>query len=41
MVPFKHPTIEDAVVKDAKQLGVHFEMDLDKEESNLTYDHWW
>ena len=40
-VQFKHPTIEDAVVKDAKQLGVHFEMDLDREESNLTYDHWW
>ena len=32
-VLFNHPTIEDAVVKDAKQLGVHFEIDLGKEDS--------
>ena len=39
-VLFNHPTIEDAVVKDAKQLGVHFEIDLGKEDSYLTYTHW-
>ena len=40
-VRIKHLTIEDAVVQDAKQFGVHISIDLKNEETFLTYGHWY
>lgn len=37
---FRHPKIEDLVIEHTKQLGVHFSIDLVKEEGHLTYTHW-
>ena len=37
---YQHPRIEDLIIEDTKQLGVNFEINLDKQESNLTYAHW-
>ena len=35
-VEFDDPNIKDAVIEDAKQLGVHFMIDLQEEDSYLT-----
>ena len=40
-VQFEDPNVKDAIVEDAKQLGIHFQIDLKQEESFLTYDHWY
>ena len=39
-VKFEHPNVQSAIVNDAKQLGIHFTINLKKEESHLTYHHW-
>ena len=44
-VEFDDPNVKDAkvvpvIVKDAKQLGVHFMINLQEEDSYLTYEHW-
>ena len=39
-ITFQHPNNEDAILTDGKQLGVHFSINLEKEESSMTYDHW-
>ena len=38
-VEFDDPNVKDAVVEDAKQLKVHFMIDLQEEDSYLTYEH--
>ena len=40
-VEFKHPTIEDTIIEDTKQLGIHIAIDLKAEECYLTYKHWY
>ena len=38
---FDDPNVKDVVVEDTKQLGVHFTIDLQEEDSYLTYEHWY
>ena len=40
-VQFEDSNMKDAIVEDAKQLGINFQIDLKQEESYLTYDHWY
>ena len=40
-ISFAHPNIEDAVVNDAKQLGVHISIDITNEQTFMTYGHWY
>ena len=39
-VQFEDPNVRDAIIEDAKQFGIHFQIDLKQEENFLNYDHW-
>ena len=40
-VEYNHPNINDVVVENTKQLGIHISLDLKEETCYLTYDHWY
>ena len=39
-IEYGHPTINDVVIENTKQLGVHISLDLKEETCYLTYNHW-
>ena len=38
-VQFEDPNVKDAIIEDAKHLGIHFQIDLKQEKHFLTYEH--
>ena len=37
---FNHPNIDEVIIEETKQLGVHFAINLNEGRSYLTYKHW-
>ena len=39
-IEYGHPNMNDVVIENTKQLGIHISLDLKEETCYLTYNHW-
>ena len=39
-IEYGHPNMNDVVIENTKQLGIHISLDLKEERCYLTYNHW-